>query len=111
MTLNDFKSVEGDRRIGIFSLPVLLGVERAATTACLAMAMPQVVVIALLLAWGAVTFAFVVALLLMAQLLLMVRLLRQSARDGPLVQRDRHDALRDRHAGHRVHAAPLMTGG
>ena len=30
MTLNDFKSVEGDRRMGIGSLPVLLGVERAA---------------------------------------------------------------------------------
>ena len=28
MTLNDFKSVEGDRRTGIGSLPVLLGVER-----------------------------------------------------------------------------------
>ena len=27
MTLNDFKSVEGDRRLGVFSLPVLLGVE------------------------------------------------------------------------------------
>ena len=32
--------------------------------------------IAILLAWGFVTYAFVVALLLMAQLLLMVRLLR-----------------------------------
>ena len=30
MTLNDFKSVEGDRRTGIFSLPVLLAPERAA---------------------------------------------------------------------------------
>ena len=30
MTLNDFKSVEGDRRMGIGSLPVRLGVERAA---------------------------------------------------------------------------------
>jgi chlorophyll synthase len=80
MTLNDFKSVEGDRRMGIFSLPVLLGVEAAANVACVAMALPQVVVIALLLAWGYVTFAFVVGLLLMAQLLLMVRLL-QNPRD------------------------------
>ena len=38
MTLNDFKSVEGDRRMGIDSLPVLLGVERAARVACLFMA-------------------------------------------------------------------------
>ena len=80
MTLNDFKSVEGDKRMGIFSLPVLLGVEAAANAACLAMVIPQVVVIALLLAWGYVTFAFVVGLLLMTQLLLMVRLL-QNPRD------------------------------
>jgi chlorophyll synthase len=76
MTLNDFKSVEGDRQTGIFSLPVLLGVDKAASAACLAMAMPQVLVIGLLLSWGAVTAAFVVTLLLMTQLLLMVRLLR-----------------------------------
>lgn len=75
MTLNDFKSVEGDRKTGIFSLPVMLGVEAAANAACLAMAMPQLAVIAFLLSWGFVTFAFVVSLLLMAQLLLMVRLL------------------------------------
>jgi chlorophyll synthase len=74
MTLNDFKSVEGDRRTGIFSLPVLLGVEAATTAACLAMALPQLFVIALLLTWGFVTLGFVVALLVMAQLLLMVRL-------------------------------------
>ena len=30
MTLNDFKSVEGDQRMGVGSLPVQLGVERAA---------------------------------------------------------------------------------
>ena len=41
MTLNDFKSVEGDRRMGIDSLPVLLGVDRAARVACLVMALPQ----------------------------------------------------------------------
>ena len=35
MTLNDFKSVAGDKRMGIDSLPVLLGVERAARVACL----------------------------------------------------------------------------
>jgi chlorophyll synthase len=83
MTLNDFKSVEGDRRTGIFSLPVLLGVEAAANAACLAMAMPQVVVIALLLSWGFVTLGFVVGLLLMAQLLLMVRLQRNPRELAP----------------------------
>ena len=51
MTLNDFKSVEGDKRMGIDSLPVLLGVGNAARFACLVMAVPQAVVVALLLAW------------------------------------------------------------
>ena len=83
MTLNDFKSVEGDRQTGIFSLPVLLGTEAAASAACLAMALPQVVVIALLLVWGFVTYAFVVSLLLMAQLLLMVRLMRDPKANAP----------------------------
>ena len=48
MTLNDFKSVEGDRRMGIGSLPVQLGVDEAARFACCVMAVPQVVVVALL---------------------------------------------------------------
>src|SRR3954468_11895772 len=51
MTLNDFKSVEGDARPGIRSLPVQLGTDRAARFACFVMALPQAVVIALLLAW------------------------------------------------------------
>ena len=83
MTLNDFKSIEGDRRTGIFSLPVLLGTEAAASAACIAMAMPQLVVLALLLTWGFVTYAFVVSLLLMAQLALMVRLMRDPRTYAP----------------------------
>ena len=83
MTLNDFKSVDGDRQMGIFSLPVLLGVEGAANAACLAMAMPQLVVVALLLSWGFPGFAFAVMLLLMAQLLLMVRLMRDPRGNAP----------------------------
>jgi len=75
MTLNDFKSVEGDRSMSIRSLPVQLGVERAALTACLFMAAPQVVVIGLLLHWGSALHAGAVGLLLAAQVLLMRRLL------------------------------------
>src|SRR5262249_4472740 len=48
MTLNDFKSVEGDRRTGIGSLPVRLGERQAALVACAVMAGPQAVVVALL---------------------------------------------------------------
>lgn len=52
MTLNDFKSVDGDRRMGIASLPVQLGIARAGRVACWVMAVPQVVVVALLAHWG-----------------------------------------------------------
>lgn len=83
MTLNDFKSVEGDRRTGIDSLPVLLGVDRAARLACAAMAAPQVVVAALLLAWGFAAHAAAVALLLAVQGALMARLLRDPRAQAP----------------------------
>lgn len=76
MTLNDFKAMEGDRQMGIRSLPVLLGAAGAAKAACLAMALPQVVVIALLLHWQRPLQAAIVAGLLAAQALLMVRFLR-----------------------------------
>jgi chlorophyll synthase len=75
MTLNDFKSIEGDRRTGVGSLPVRLGAEHAGEVACVAMALPQFVVAALLLAWGRPHYAGAVALMLGVQLLLMRRLL------------------------------------
>jgi chlorophyll synthase len=75
MTLNDFKSVEGDLKSGVASLPVQLGVRGAARLACLVMAAPQIVVIALLTHWGAPVHALIVAALLAAQGFLMMRLL------------------------------------
>ncbi|TCM87028.1 chlorophyll synthase [Rhodovulum steppense] len=51
MTLNDFKALEGDRKMGVNSLPVTLGPEKAAWVASIVMAVPQVVVIALLWLW------------------------------------------------------------
>lgn len=75
MTLNDFKSVEGDRRTGIGSLPVQLGVDRAARFACLVMALPQLAVIALLVRWERPGHALAVAGLLLAQGFLMRPLL------------------------------------
>lgn len=73
MTLNDFKSVEGDRRMGIGSLPVRLGIDAAARVACWTMALPQAGVIALLLWWGAPWHAAGVGALLAVQLVLMRR--------------------------------------
>ncbi|MBC7497030.1 MAG: chlorophyll synthase ChlG [Sphingomonadaceae bacterium] len=75
MTLNDFKAVEGDRAMGLRSLPVVLGVDRAARVACIVMAVPQIVVVALLLHWGLAWFAAGVAIGVAGQIALMVRLL------------------------------------
>jgi len=75
MTLNDFKSVEGDLKLGVASLPVQLGVDYAARLACAVMAAPQVVVILLLMSWGKPIHASIIAGLLAAQSALMVRLI------------------------------------
>lgn len=68
MTLNDFKSIEGDRRMGIASLPVQLGPRRAAIAAAGTMAVAQALVILLLLDWGRPPHAAGVAALLAVQL-------------------------------------------
>jgi chlorophyll/bacteriochlorophyll a synthase len=75
MTLNDFKSIEGDKVSGVDSLPVLLGANRAARLACLVMAVPQIMVIALLLAWHHSTHALIITGLLTVQGVLMRTLL------------------------------------
>lgn len=71
MTLNDFKSMEGDRQTGIRSLPVQYGANNAALLACVFMALPQIVVVALLVSWGRLNHALIVTLLLLLQVLLM----------------------------------------
>ncbi|WP_244600172.1 chlorophyll synthase ChlG [Blastochloris tepida] len=76
MTTNDFKAVEGDRKLGVRSLPVMLGEDTAARLACVVMALPQVVVIGLLAYWDRPVHAVIVAVLLAAQFVLMVPLLK-----------------------------------
>jgi chlorophyll/bacteriochlorophyll a synthase len=83
MTLNDFKSVEGDKRMGIDSLPVLLGVSNAARFACLVMAVPQVAVVGLLLAWQLPFYAASVGALLIGQLFLMAHFLKSPRERAP----------------------------
>jgi chlorophyll/bacteriochlorophyll a synthase len=73
MTLNDFKSVAGDRIMGVGSLPVRLGVDRAAQVASATMAVPQLAVIGLLLFWGAPWHAAAVGALLVIQVVMMRR--------------------------------------
>ncbi len=83
MTLNDFKAVEGDTATGVRSLPVVLGVDNAARLACVVMAVPQVVVVGLLVRWGLEVSAMVVAALLLGQLALMTRLLADPRGKAP----------------------------
>jgi chlorophyll/bacteriochlorophyll a synthase len=75
MTLNDFKSIEGDTRMGVRSLPVQLGPDRAARLACVVMAVPQMAVILLLISIGRPVHAGIVLILLGAQVWLMRTLL------------------------------------
>ena len=83
MTLNDFKAVEGDKQMGIGSLPVKLGEANAAKLACVVMALPQVVVIGLLLSWNRPLYAGLVAVSLALQVLCMVRLLKDPKKFAP----------------------------
>jgi chlorophyll synthase len=71
MTLNDFKAIEGDRQMGVRSLPVQLGIVGAAENACLMMLAPQFGVIGLLLVWGTYWQAFVILLLIAGQIKMM----------------------------------------
>lgn len=83
MTLNDFKSIEGDKLHRVRSIPVQMGAARAARFACWVMAVPQVVVIALLIHWGAPVHAMIVGAMLVAQLLLMRRLVAAPRERAP----------------------------
>ena len=76
MTLNDFKAIKGDSEMGIRSLPVSLGAERAAQAACAIMLAPQLVVIALLIGWGRFVPAAIVVSLVIGQALMMRQFLR-----------------------------------
>ena len=76
MTLNDFKSIEGDARMGVGSLPVQLGPRRAAQTAVAVMVLPQLAVVLLLWAWDLHWHGLAVLALVLAQLPLMQRFVR-----------------------------------
>tara|TARA_Y200000002_G_scaffold302109_1_gene257409 strand:- start:309 stop:1199 length:891 start_codon:yes stop_codon:yes gene_type:complete len=71
MTLNDFKSIEGDKKMGINSLPVKLGVKKAAQSSCLTMLIPQIFVVGLLLSWNTYFHAAMLCLMIFFQGLLM----------------------------------------
>jgi chlorophyll synthase len=83
MTLNDFKAVEGDIKMGVRSLPVQLGVANAARVACAVMAAPQIAVIALLAQWDDPYYAAAVSAFLIAQIALMGRFLKNPREKAP----------------------------
>lgn len=83
MTLNDFKALQGDRAMGIRSLPVVLGPEVAARIACTVMALAQALVVALLVIWGTPWHALAVAVLLLGQVAAMRVLLRDPRGRAP----------------------------
>ena len=68
MTLNDFKAIEGDRQLGVHSLPVQLGADRAAKLAGAVILLPQIIAAGLLLfAWDRPLHAAVLVLLIGVQ--------------------------------------------
>ncbi|MEM1397593.1 MAG: chlorophyll synthase ChlG [Pseudomonadota bacterium] len=83
MTLNDFKAVEGDRRMGIKSLPVTLGVQRAAFVAIAAMLVPQGIVALWLTQTQGVVFGAVILALIGLQILFARRLISNPAKYAP----------------------------
>jgi chlorophyll synthase len=83
MVLNDFKAIEGDRATGLRSLPVTMGPRDAARVACVAMALPQAVVIVLLWSWAAPIAASIVFGSLALQLAAMTRLVRDPKLHAP----------------------------
>lgn len=76
MTLNDFKAMDGDRRMGIRSLPVQLGADGAARVASLVMLLAQAAVIALLVSWQRTMPAMAIAVLTLVQAVMMWRFMQ-----------------------------------
>jgi len=85
MTLNDFKAVQGDAQMGVRSLPVQLGVVKAARVACAFMVIPQLLVAVLLLYWNQPYHAIAVFLLCVGQFPLMQRFIAQPVEKALMV--------------------------
>lgn len=83
MTLNDFKALEGDAQMGVNSLPVTLGPEKAAKVACIVMIVPQIFVLLALAHWGQSTHAALILTLVLGQIWAMSVLLRDPKAKAP----------------------------
>ncbi len=88
MTINDFKSMEGDRLIGIRTLPVVFGASNAAIIASVLINAGQILASCYLLLIGQPTFAAIVGLLIIPQFLLQFSLVR-----SPITMDVRYNAI------------------
>ncbi len=68
MTINDFKSIEGDRQVGINTIPALYGPQMAATMVIITMSIAQVFVAMTFFAWQRWIPATIITGLLLAQI-------------------------------------------
>ncbi|NTW69971.1 MAG: chlorophyll synthase ChlG [Chlorobiaceae bacterium] len=76
MTINDFKSIEGDRQVGIRTLPVVFGEKKAALIAAILINIGQLLAAIYMLLTGQNTYALIVALLVIPQFFLQFSLVR-----------------------------------
>jgi chlorophyll/bacteriochlorophyll a synthase len=76
MTINDFKSIDGDRKVGIDTIPALYGPKLAATMVIITMSAAQLFVAMTLVAYHREWAAAIVAILLALQVPLQLRFLR-----------------------------------
>jgi chlorophyll synthase len=82
MTLNDFKAIEGDRVMGIHSLPVLMGEKGAAWMASLIMVLAQLAVVFLLSHANQKISSISVFILLICQLPLLIQFVKQPVKNA-----------------------------
>ena len=83
MTLNDFKALKGDTITGVNSLPVTMGPEKASKVACAVMTIPQLTVISLLYFFGEFIEAILIGLLVISQIILMRKLIKNPEKMAP----------------------------
>jgi chlorophyll synthase len=76
MTINDFKSIEGDRQVGIRTLPVVFGERKAALIASVLINVGQLMAAVYMLMIGRIPYALAVAALVVPQFFLQFSLVR-----------------------------------
>jgi chlorophyll/bacteriochlorophyll a synthase len=76
MTINDFKSIEGDRQVGIRTLPVAFGETKAAKIAAVLINAGQLMASGYMFIIGQPTYGFIVSALVIPQFLLQFALIR-----------------------------------